>query len=79
MLYGATAPVARDGCTTLKVSTEKIPDAQVLMTIEVEPERLDDARSRALRKLAPRAKVPAPRQGAARHGPPLLRRGAHPR
>lgn len=49
----------------MKVSTEKIPDAQILMTIEVEPERLEDARSKALRKLAPRAKVPGFRPGKA--------------
>jgi len=49
----------------LKVSTEKIPESQVLMTIEVEPERLDDAREKALRRLAPRAKVPGFRPGKA--------------
>jgi trigger factor len=49
----------------LKVSTEKIPESQVLMTIEVEPERLDAAREKALRKLAPRAKVPGFRPGKA--------------
>jgi trigger factor len=49
----------------LKVSTEKIPESQVLMTIEVEPERLDAAREKALRKLAPKAKVPGFRPGKA--------------
>jgi trigger factor len=49
----------------LKVSTEKIPESQVLMTIEVDAERLDDARKKALRKLAPRAKVPGFRPGKA--------------
>ena len=49
----------------LKISTEKIPDAQILMTIEVEPERLDQARDKALRKLSPRAKVPGFRPGKA--------------
>jgi trigger factor len=53
----------------LKVSTEKIPDSQVLMTIEVEPERLEEARGKALRKLAPRAKVPGFRPGKA---PPAM-------
>ena len=52
-------------CAALKVSTEKIPESQVVMTIEVEPERLDDAREKALRKLAPRAKVPGFRPGKA--------------
>ncbi|TAK62260.1 MAG: trigger factor, partial [Dehalococcoidia bacterium] len=49
----------------LKVSTEKIPESQVLMTIEVEPERLDEAREKAVRRLAPRAKVPGFRPGKA--------------
>jgi trigger factor len=49
----------------LKVSTERIPESQILMTIEVEPERLDEARKKALRKLAPRAKVPGFRPGKA--------------
>ena len=49
----------------MKVSTEKIPESQVLMTIEVEPERLDEAREKALRRLAPRAKVPGFRPGKA--------------
>lgn len=35
------------------------------MTIEVEPERLDEAREKALRRLAPRAKVPGFRPGKA--------------
>lgn len=35
------------------------------MTIEVEPERLDQAREKAVRKLAPRAKVPGFRPGKA--------------
>ncbi len=42
------------------------------MTIEVEPERLEDARGKALRKLAPRAKVPGFRPGKA--PPAMLRR-----
>ncbi len=49
----------------MKVSTEKIPESQILMTIEVEPERLDAARDKALRKLAPKAKVPGFRPGKA--------------
>ncbi len=56
----------------MKVSTERIPDAQVLMTIEVEPERLDAAREKALRKLSPRAKVPGFRPGKA--PPAMVRR-----
>jgi len=49
----------------LKISTEKIPESQVLMTIEVEPERLDRAREKAVRKLSPKAKVPGFRPGKA--------------
>ena len=49
----------------MKVSTEKIPESQIRMTIEVEPERLEAARAKALRKLAPRAKVPGFRPGKA--------------
>lgn len=56
----------------LKISTEKIPDSQVLMTIEVEPERLNKAREKAVRKLAPRAKVPGFRPGKA--PPDMVRR-----
>lgn len=56
----------------MKVSTEKIPDAQILMTIEVEPERLDKAREKAVRKLSSRAKVPGFRPGKA--PPAMVRR-----
>ena len=49
----------------MKVSIEKIPESQVVMTIEVEAERLDAARAKALRKLAPKAKVPGFRPGKA--------------
>jgi len=49
----------------LKVSTEKIPESQIVMTIEVDPERLDDAREKAVRRLAPRAKVSGFRPGKA--------------
>jgi len=49
----------------VKVSTERIPEAQIVMTIEVESERLDAARDKAVRKLAPKAKVPGFRPGKA--------------
>jgi trigger factor len=49
----------------LKISTEKIPEAQIVMTIEVESERLDKAREKAVRKLSPKAKVPGFRPGKA--------------
>ncbi len=53
----------------MKVSTEKIPEAQLLMTIEVESDRLDKAREKAIRKLSPKARVPGFRPGKA---PPAL-------
>ena len=49
----------------MKVSTEKIPDAQILMTIEVDDARLDEARTKAVKKLSPKAKVPGFRPGKA--------------
>jgi len=49
----------------LKVSTEKIPDAQILMTIEVDDTRLAEARTKAVKKLSPKAKVPGFRPGKA--------------
>jgi trigger factor len=56
----------------LKVSTERVPDAQIVMTIEVEAERLDEARNKAIRKLSPKAKVPGFRPGKA--PPDMVRR-----
>jgi len=56
----------------VKVSSERIPEAQVVLTIEVEPERLDAARDKAVRKLAPKAKVPGFRPGKA--PAPMVRR-----
>lgn len=49
----------------MKVSTEKIPDAQILMTIEVDETRLAEARTKAVKKLSPKAKVPGFRPGKA--------------
>ena len=49
----------------MKVSTERIPEAQIVMTIEVEAERLDKARDKAIRKLSPKAKLPGFRPGKA--------------
>ncbi len=56
----------------MKVSIEKIPESQVVMTIEIEPERLDKAREKAVRKLSPKAKVPGFRPGKA--PPDMVRR-----
>lgn len=58
-------PRSRTAWPNVKVSTERIPDAQILMTIEVEPERVDAAREKAVRKLAPKARVPGFRPGKA--------------
>jgi trigger factor len=47
----------------VKVSTERIPDSQVVLEIEVEPERLEKSMNRAYRQLAQRASVPGFRKG----------------
>ncbi|MEX2246663.1 MAG: trigger factor [Dehalococcoidia bacterium] len=60
------------GVAELKVSTERIPESQVVMTIEVESERLDEARGKALRRLSPKARVPGFRAGKA--PPDMVRR-----
>jgi len=50
---------------TVKVSAQKIPDSQVVLEIEVEPERVDKALDRAYRQLVTRTKVPGFRPGKA--------------
>ncbi len=47
----------------MKVSAERIPDSQVVLEIEVEPERLDKSMDRAYRQLAQKASVPGFRKG----------------
>jgi trigger factor len=49
----------------VKVTTERIPDAQIEMTIEIDQEQLDAARAKAVKKLSPKAKVPGFRPGKA--------------
>lgn len=49
----------------MKVSTERIPDSQVVLEIEVEPERVEKSLEKAYRRLAQRTKVPGFRQGKA--------------
>ncbi|MBI4322324.1 MAG: trigger factor [Chloroflexi bacterium] len=49
----------------MKVSTERIPDSQVVLTIEVEPERVDRYVERAYRSLVNRVNVPGFRRGKA--------------
>ena len=47
----------------MKVSTERIPDSQVVLEIEVGPERMEKSLERAYRRLAQRTKVPGFRKG----------------
>ena len=47
----------------MKVSTERIPDSQVVLEIEVEPERLEKSMDRAYRQLAQKASIPGFRKG----------------
>ncbi len=49
----------------MRVSSEKIPQSQVVLTIEVEPERLQGALDSASRRLASKARVPGFRPGKA--------------
>jgi len=49
----------------VKVSAQKIPDSQVVLEIEVEPERVEKALDRAYRQLVARTKVPGFRPGKA--------------
>ena len=47
----------------MKVSTERIPESQVVLEIEVEPERLERTLERAYRRLAQKTEVPGFRKG----------------
>jgi trigger factor len=47
----------------MKVSTERIPESQVVLEIEVEPERLERSLERAYRRLAQKTEVPGFRKG----------------
>jgi len=49
----------------VKVTTERIPDSQVVLEIEVEPDRMEKSLEKAYRRLAQRTKVPGFRQGKA--------------
>ncbi|MBI1885067.1 MAG: trigger factor [Chloroflexi bacterium] len=49
----------------MKVSTERTPDSQVVLEIEVEPERLERSLDKAYRSLAQRTAVPGFRKGKA--------------
>ncbi|MGQ9573372.1 MAG: trigger factor [Dehalococcoidia bacterium] len=47
----------------MKVSTERIPESQVVLEIEVEPERVERSLERAYRRLAQRTRIPGFRKG----------------
>jgi trigger factor len=47
----------------MKVSTERIPESQVVLEIEVEPERLERSLDRAYRQLAQKTEIPGFRKG----------------
>ena len=49
----------------MKVTTERLPDSQVVLEIEVDPPRLDRAVDQAYRRMAGRLKVPGFRPGKA--------------
>jgi trigger factor len=50
---------------TLRITAEPLPQRQVLLEIEVEPERHNEAVEKAYRKLAPRVRIPGFRPGKA--------------
>jgi trigger factor len=49
----------------LNVTVERIPDSQVLLTIEVDPDRVRSSVDQAYRRLAPRTRIPGFRPGKA--------------
>jgi trigger factor len=49
----------------VKVTTERAPDSQVVLEIEVEPERVERSLDQAYRRLANRARIPGFRPGKA--------------
>ncbi len=49
----------------MKVSTQTLPESQVLLEIEVDPEQLEQSMDRAYRKLVQRIEVPGFRKGKA--------------
>lgn len=49
----------------MNVTIERLPESQILLQIEIEPERLQGAMDKAYRRLAPRARVPGFRPGKA--------------
>ncbi|MFN8558883.1 MAG: trigger factor [Dehalococcoidia bacterium] len=57
----------------MNITTERMPDSQVLLTIEVDPDRVEQSMQQAYRRVLPRVRVPgfrpgkAPRQVLERH------------
>jgi trigger factor len=49
----------------LNVTAERIPDSQVLLTIEIDPERVEQSMDQAYRRVLPRVRVPGFRPGKA--------------
>jgi trigger factor len=53
------------GHEPLNVTAERIPDSQVVLTIEVDPERVEKSMEQAYRRVAPRVRIPGFRPGKA--------------
>lgn len=53
------------GHEALNVTAERIPDSQVVLTIEVDPERVEKSMEQAYRRVAPRVRIPGFRPGKA--------------
>jgi trigger factor len=49
----------------LKVTVERIPESQVLLNIEIDPERVESSMNQAYKRIAPRTRVPGFRPGKA--------------
>lgn len=49
----------------MKVTVERIPESQVLLNIEIDPERVESSIDQAYKRLAPRARIPGFRPGKA--------------
>ena len=49
----------------MKVTVERIPESQVLLNIEIDPERVESSIDQAYKRLAPRTRIPGFRPGKA--------------
>jgi trigger factor len=49
----------------MKVTTQRLPDSQVILEIEVDPDRVNQSIDQAFKRLAPRTRVPGFRPGKA--------------